>query len=226
MHKNIRRTVAVAATATGLLAFGAAGANAEEAPDALPVSLPDHAIDVPDLVGGLTGAVGDTVGGVVGGVTGQTPQPHAPLPTTEAPAPSQSAPAHTPAPGHTTAPAHTPSAAAPSAPSASPSPSSGGSTGSSTQSGEGDDVIDYLFGPLDLIPGYADAGNGPTADTAAPRVEAAPTDAPVTHQSPVRSSHDHMAVDAPAPEAPVTPDLPSNNRPMSPTNSWSGSYGG
>lgn len=60
MHKNIRRSVAVAATATGMWALGTAAASADELPVSVPLSTPDHAADV---INGVDGAEGleDTV---------------------------------------------------------------------------------------------------------------------------------------------------------------------
>ncbi|SCF64596.1 hypothetical protein [Streptomyces sp. Ncost-T10-10d] len=56
MHKNIRRSIAVAATATGMWALGTAAASADELPVSLPLSTPDHAVDAADVVNGVDGA--------------------------------------------------------------------------------------------------------------------------------------------------------------------------
>lgn len=59
MHKNMRRSIAIAATATGMWALGTAAANADELPVSVPLSSPDHAADVADAA--------DVIGGVDGG---------------------------------------------------------------------------------------------------------------------------------------------------------------
>ncbi|MEV0489345.1 hypothetical protein [Streptomyces atratus] len=63
MHKNIRRSIAVAATATGMWALGTAAASADELPVSVPLSTPDHAADATDVINGVDGAEGleDTV---------------------------------------------------------------------------------------------------------------------------------------------------------------------
>ncbi|WP_426498972.1 hypothetical protein [Streptomyces sp. D54] len=48
MHKNMRRSIAVAATATGMWALGTAAANADELPVSVPLSTPDLAAEAPD----------------------------------------------------------------------------------------------------------------------------------------------------------------------------------
>ncbi|HZX37103.1 MAG TPA: hypothetical protein VFF37_01970, partial [Streptomyces sp.] len=45
MHKNIRRSIAVAATATGMWALGTAAASADEVAVSVPLSTPDQAAD-------------------------------------------------------------------------------------------------------------------------------------------------------------------------------------
>ncbi|MFD0025017.1 hypothetical protein [Streptomyces sp. NPDC058382] len=63
MHKNIRRSIAVAATATGMWALGTAAASADELPVSLPLSTPDHAADVSDAADVIDGVDGDDVVG-------------------------------------------------------------------------------------------------------------------------------------------------------------------
>ncbi|MFD5646120.1 hypothetical protein ACFWIP_31090 [Streptomyces anulatus] len=48
MHKNMRRSIAVAATATGMWALGTAAASADELPVSVPLSTPDLAAEAPD----------------------------------------------------------------------------------------------------------------------------------------------------------------------------------
>ncbi|MCX4818840.1 hypothetical protein OG883_02765 [Streptomyces sp. NBC_01142] len=78
MHKNIRRSIAVAATATGMWALGTAAASADELPVSVPLSTPDQAADaVEDVKGVDLGAVTDLgvvkeLGGAVHGVQGVT----------------------------------------------------------------------------------------------------------------------------------------------------------
>ncbi|MBK3601157.1 hypothetical protein JHN50_31400 [Streptomyces sp. MBT98] len=48
MHKNMRRSIAVAATATGMWALGTAAASAAELPVSVPLSTPDLGAETPD----------------------------------------------------------------------------------------------------------------------------------------------------------------------------------
>ncbi|MFJ7083559.1 hypothetical protein ACIQU8_10035 [Streptomyces griseus] len=48
MHKNMRRSIAIAATATGMWALGTAAASADELPVSVPLSTPDLAAATPD----------------------------------------------------------------------------------------------------------------------------------------------------------------------------------
>ncbi|MFJ6610710.1 hypothetical protein ACIQPT_10560 [Streptomyces sp. NPDC091289] len=48
MHKNMRRSIAIAATATGMWALGTAAASADELPVSVPLSTPDLAAEAPD----------------------------------------------------------------------------------------------------------------------------------------------------------------------------------
>ncbi|MFB7231171.1 hypothetical protein ACFCY9_25875 [Streptomyces fimicarius] len=48
MHKNMRRSIAIAATATGMWALGTAAASADELPVSVPLSTPDLAAETPD----------------------------------------------------------------------------------------------------------------------------------------------------------------------------------
>lgn len=57
MHQNIRRSIAVAATATGMWALGTAVASADELPVSVPLSTPDNAADAVDGVAELTDTV-------------------------------------------------------------------------------------------------------------------------------------------------------------------------
>ncbi|MFF0506127.1 hypothetical protein ACFYUH_21330 [Streptomyces fimicarius] len=49
MHKNMRRSIAIAATATGMWALGTAAASAAELPVSVPLSTPDLAAETPDV---------------------------------------------------------------------------------------------------------------------------------------------------------------------------------
>ncbi|MEU3706533.1 hypothetical protein AB0E82_30075 [Streptomyces anulatus] len=152
MHKNMRRSIAVAATATGMWALGTAAASADELPVSVPLSTPDLAAEAPDTteavealtdtkvlkdaksVDGIEGvdAVEDTLTEAGGKATGAADVRDA-LPSDRLPGEVRTA--RTPevpdlgdvrqAPGAVELPA---------APA---------------------DEIDYLFGPIEQIPGYA-----------------------------------------------------------------------
>lgn len=59
MHRNMRRSIAVAATATGMWALGTAAASADELPVSVPLSTPDLAAEAPDTTEAVK-AVTDT----------------------------------------------------------------------------------------------------------------------------------------------------------------------
>lgn len=152
MHKNMRRSIAVAATATGMWALGTAAASADELPVSVPLSTPDLAAEAPDTteavealtdtkvlkdaksIDGIEGvdAVEDTLTEAGGKATGAADVRDA-LPSDRLPGEVRTA--RTPevpdlgdvrqAPGAVELPA---------APA---------------------DEIDYLFGPIEQIPGYA-----------------------------------------------------------------------
>ncbi|MFH8688055.1 hypothetical protein ACH4EC_14470 [Streptomyces anulatus] len=157
MHKNMRRSIAVAATATGMWALGTAAASADELPVSVPLSTPDLAAEAPDTteavealtdtkvlkdaksIDGIEGvdAVEDTLTEAGGKATGAADVRDA-LPSDRLPSdrlPGEVRTAQTPevpdlgdvrqAPGAVELPA---------APA---------------------DEIDYLFGPIEQIPGYA-----------------------------------------------------------------------
>ncbi|OKJ58437.1 hypothetical protein [Streptomyces sp. CB02115] len=157
MHKNMRRSIAVAATATGMWALGTAAASADELPVSVPLSTPDLAAEAPDTteavealtdtkvlkdaksIDGIEGvdAVEDTLTEAGGKATGAADVRDA-LPSDALPSdrlPGEVRTAQTPevpdlgdvrqAPGAVELPA---------APA---------------------DEIDYLFGPIEQIPGYA-----------------------------------------------------------------------
>ncbi|MEV5850718.1 MULTISPECIES: hypothetical protein [Streptomyces] len=169
MHKNMRRSIAVAATATGMWALGTAAASADELPVSVPLSTPDLAAEAPDTtetveavtdtkvlkdaksVDGIDGidAVKDTLT-EAGGKAAGTADVRDGLPSDRLPGEVRTA--QTPevpdlgdvqqAPGAVELPA---------APA---------------------DEIDYLFGPIEQIPGYAQ-NRAPAAAQGAP-AEAGP----------------------------------------------------
>ncbi|MEU4494475.1 hypothetical protein AB0F96_13735, partial [Streptomyces sp. NPDC023998] len=69
MHKNIRRSIAVAATAGGMWAIGTAVASADEAHVSVPLSTPDQAADA---VQDAKGAVSDARSTATTAATGAT----------------------------------------------------------------------------------------------------------------------------------------------------------
>ncbi|NDZ80312.1 hypothetical protein G3I19_17625 [Streptomyces sp. SID10853] len=179
MNKNIRRSIAVAATASGVWALGTAAAGAAELPVSVPHSPPDTAADTAaetvDGIGadvqGAEGTAGHAAGHVkdIGHashtVTGQVhhqvqhgvhhqvdhriQDQHQVLREAQhlIPAPS----------------------AAPAGPAASSLPAVNGTDRADAIDGidgaNGVDVIDYLFGPIDQIPGYSQAAGQAVART-------------------------------------------------------------
>ncbi|MEV7399469.1 hypothetical protein AB0N93_03505 [Streptomyces sp. NPDC091267] len=154
MHKNIRRSIAVAATATGMWALGTAAASADELPVSLPLSTPDHAADVSDVADVINGVDGDDVVGKAEGLT-DTAQAKAADATADARATVRSAAA-----GHATDRAglagHTPEAgdqvtgAVEKAAGATADRVTGGHVGTPAPEAP----VDYLFGPIEQLPGY------------------------------------------------------------------------
>ncbi|MGW3584230.1 hypothetical protein ACWDM8_23250 [Streptomyces rubiginosohelvolus] len=179
MHKNMRRSIAVAATATGMWALGTAAASAAELPVSVPLSTPDLGAETPDATDVVedvkavdrAGDVKDTLtkagnkatGAVEGAdaadvrdslpsqadvrdsLPSQVRAPQAPEFPQTAEVPQLGDVQQLPGAGHL------PDAQIPAAPV---------------------DEIDYLFGPIEQIPGYAQS-QVPTAVQGAP-AEAGP----------------------------------------------------
>ncbi|MFD4336069.1 hypothetical protein ACFWPP_02425 [Streptomyces anulatus] len=162
MHKNMRRSIAVAATATGMWALGTAAASADELPVSVPLSTPDLAAEVPDTteaveavtdtkvlkdaksVDGITGADGvkDTLT-EAGGNAADAADVRDGLPSEGGPSdglPSDRLPGEVRAPQTPEVPDLGDVRQAPGAVEVPVAPA---------------DEIDYLFGPIEQIPGYA-----------------------------------------------------------------------
>ncbi|MFI9055541.1 hypothetical protein ACIGXQ_13475 [Streptomyces anulatus] len=149
MHKNMRRSIAVAATATGMWALGTAAASADELPVSVPLSTPDLAAEAPDTTETVE-AVTDTkvlkdaksVDGIdavkdtlteAGGKAAGTADVRDGLPSDRLPGEVRTA--------------QTPEV-----------PDLGGvqqAPGAAELPAAPADEIDYLFGPIEQIPGYA-----------------------------------------------------------------------